>query len=435
MHRASRDVHDRQARLRSPVPAEVVGDAHRAGRVAGHGMDAAVGRARADREDGGRLGRQPVEPLAGGDRLAGGGVVAEPAPVALFLERLVRDRALDDEHERLELAPVGLEPPLDERVGAFDRAALVVDERPVDRDLREAGQRAEHDLLDARLGRCGESDGVAVAAESCVDPEDVQVGCRRRRDGVRCHGVAPIGPRGALRHPSCSERRAVRDARTRTRQCRVDWAPSRFPPACAQTSSAINRESAGSESARPVTKSDAHHEAEAGGEHRDRGVDRETAAHWSTRPNVVIAATAVLESNSPTMNDASMQRPATGPDAPAAPTNTTTCVGVSAPTPCSAPMPSAPTRPGPANGSSGTGSTWRWRCRLAASCSAAGSVRLRPVPRGRRRPRRRRRPRCVWPWSDVVAVRMLVLDHDELLRAGAADRGRSIVRRASAGRR
>ncbi len=144
VHRATGHVHDRKSGLRSPVPAEVVGDPHRPGGIAGHGMDAAVGRARADREDRRRLRGEPVEPLARGDRLAGGGIVAEPAPVALFLECLVRDRPLDHQHERLELTPVGLEPPFDERVGAFDRTALVVDQRPVDRNLRRdrGGRRA-----------------------------------------------------------------------------------------------------------------------------------------------------------------------------------------------------------------------------------------------------------------------------------------------------
>ena len=122
------------------------------------------------------LRREPVEPLAGGHRLAGLGVVAEPAPVALRLDRLVRDRALDDQHERLQLAALGLEEPLDEVVGAADRAVLEVDQRPVHRDLRQARQRAQRDLLDAGLGGRGEGDRVAVAAQPGVDPEDVDRG-------------------------------------------------------------------------------------------------------------------------------------------------------------------------------------------------------------------------------------------------------------------
>ena len=118
MDRAAGHADDRQAGLGPPVPAQVVGHAHGAGRVARHGVDAAVGRAGADGQDRRRLGRQPVQPLVGRHRLAGGRVVAEAAPVALGLDRLVRDRALDDEHERVEFAAVGLVPPLDEVVGA-----------------------------------------------------------------------------------------------------------------------------------------------------------------------------------------------------------------------------------------------------------------------------------------------------------------------------
>ena len=180
VRRASRDAHDRDAGLRLPVPAEVVGNSHRAGRVAGHGVDAAVRCARARRENRKRLRRETIEPLARRHRLIGVGVVPEPAPVALALDRLVRDGAFHDEHERLELAAVGFEEPFDEVVGAADRAALEVDERPVHRDLRQPGQRTERDLLDARLRRGRERDGVAVAAQSGVDPEHVDDGFVRR---------------------------------------------------------------------------------------------------------------------------------------------------------------------------------------------------------------------------------------------------------------
>ncbi len=188
LDRAAGHADDGQARLGLPVPAEVVGHAHRAGRVAGHRVDAAVGGAGADRDDGGGLRRELVEPFAGRHRLAGERVVAEAAPVALGLDRLVRDRALDDEDERLEFAAVGLPPPLDEVVGAGLRTALEVDERPVHLDVRQARQRAEHDLLDAGLGRRGQRDRVAVAAEPGVDPENVQY---RGFCGGR-HGASPF---------------------------------------------------------------------------------------------------------------------------------------------------------------------------------------------------------------------------------------------------
>ena len=153
-----------------------------------------------------RLGRQPVEPLAGGHRLAGRRVVAEAAPVALVLDLLVGDRALDDQHERLELAAVGLEEPLEEVVGAAVGAALEVDQRPVHGDLRQPGQGAEGDLLDAGLGGRGEGHGVAVAAEAGVDPQHVDQGLfggacclasRRVRHVATLPGVSARPARGS----------------------------------------------------------------------------------------------------------------------------------------------------------------------------------------------------------------------------------------------
>jgi hypothetical protein len=171
---AAGDADDRQPGLGLPVPAQVVGHAHGPGRVARHRVDAAVGGTGAHREDGRSLRGQTVQPLVGRHRLTGRRVVAEPAPVALGLDRLVRDGALHHQHERFELAAVGLVPPLDEGVGALLGAALEVDQRPVHRDLGQARQGAEHDLLDAGLGRGGQRHRVPVAAEASVHPEDMQ---------------------------------------------------------------------------------------------------------------------------------------------------------------------------------------------------------------------------------------------------------------------
>ena len=170
---------DRQAGLGLPVPAQVVGYAHGPGRVTRHRVDAAVGGTGPDGEDGRSLGCQTVEPLVGRHRLTGRGVVAEPAPVSLGLDRLVRDGALDHEHERLEFTAVGLVPPFDEVVGALLGAALEVDQRPVHRDLGQARQGAEHDLLDAGLGGSGQRYRVPVAAEASVHPENMQDGIIR----------------------------------------------------------------------------------------------------------------------------------------------------------------------------------------------------------------------------------------------------------------
>src|SRR4051812_22948762 len=58
LYRAAGDVDDRQVAGRAEVPAQVVGEAHAAGRVAGHRVDAAVGGAGADRDHAPRLGRE-----------------------------------------------------------------------------------------------------------------------------------------------------------------------------------------------------------------------------------------------------------------------------------------------------------------------------------------------------------------------------------------
>ena len=91
------------SRERQPA-AEVVAQAHRAGRVVAHRRDAAVGRAGAEGQHRRGLRRQPVDPRGGRDRLPGLGVHAEPGPVAVAVDLLVRDRALEHEHERIELA-------------------------------------------------------------------------------------------------------------------------------------------------------------------------------------------------------------------------------------------------------------------------------------------------------------------------------------------
>ena len=153
-----------------------------------------------DRDHRERLRCETVEPLARGHGLVGVGVVPEPAPVPLALDRLVRDRALDHEHERLELAAVGLEEPLDEIVGAADRSAFEVDQWPVHRDLRETRERAERDLLDARLSRGGERDGIAVAAQAGIDPQHMDDGLVRRGFGRR-HDVTSRGRPAARRLP------------------------------------------------------------------------------------------------------------------------------------------------------------------------------------------------------------------------------------------
>ena len=54
------------------------------------------------------FGRQPVDPVEVGDRLAGRRIGAEGGPVALVLVLFVRDRAFDDQQERPQLPGRGV---------------------------------------------------------------------------------------------------------------------------------------------------------------------------------------------------------------------------------------------------------------------------------------------------------------------------------------
>ena len=152
---------------RDEAVAEVVAQAHRARRVVAHRGNAAVGRARAERHHDRGARRQPVDPRRRGDRLALV-VDSEAAPVPLAVDLLVRDRALDDEHERIELAARGGMP------GAQVVVADVVGEqRVVERDARLPGDRAAQQLLEARAGGGRQRDRLAVAAEAARQPEHV----------------------------------------------------------------------------------------------------------------------------------------------------------------------------------------------------------------------------------------------------------------------
>ena len=109
---------------------------------------------------------QSIQVVAG-DRLALG-VDAEAAPVALAVDLLVGDRALDDEHERIELAARGGVP------GAQIVVAHVVGEqRVVERDAGLPGDGAAQQLLEARARRGRQRDRLAVAAEAAREPEHV----------------------------------------------------------------------------------------------------------------------------------------------------------------------------------------------------------------------------------------------------------------------
>ena len=243
MDRAARHADDRDAGFGAPLPSQVVRHAHGPRRVARHGVNAAVGGAGADGEDRQRLGGQPVEPFAGGHRLARRRVVAEAAPVALLLDRFVGDRSLDDQHEGLPKPPrSAYEEPLDEIVGATDRPAFEIDQRPVHRDLGLAGEGPDGNLFDAGLSGSSEGDRVAFTAEAGVDPEnmDHRVG---RRGGIcrGCHPLPPFGARVVQQSLIKPFRRntqagAGRMAQSGARSLQKDRRATRLPesPACRQ---------------------------------------------------------------------------------------------------------------------------------------------------------------------------------------------------------
>ena len=136
-----------QARLRSPVPAEIIGQAHGAGRIALHGVDAAVGGAGAGGDDRQRLGREAIDPFAGGDGLAGfwDRCPARPSSPRVLIFSLGIEPSMTSTNGSSSPS-LGLVPVLHEVVADF-----VGEHRVVQVDLGQAGDGAQDDILDARL--------------------------------------------------------------------------------------------------------------------------------------------------------------------------------------------------------------------------------------------------------------------------------------------
>ena len=168
---AARYAHDRQSARRRPGPAEIVRQTHTPRWIASHGVDAAVGRAGACADHRPRPRCEPVDPFAGGDRLAAHWIGPDGGPVALGFVPFVRDGALDDEDEWAELTRGGtLE---DTHEVAAD---LVGQDGIVQVDLRQPGQRTAQHVLDARVGGRRHGDGVAVAPQPRGQPDDMHLG-------------------------------------------------------------------------------------------------------------------------------------------------------------------------------------------------------------------------------------------------------------------
>src|SRR5581483_7779252 len=137
LHRAAGNIYDGKAGLGTPIPAEVIGKAHRAGGIALHGVDAAVGGAGAGGDDRYGPGREAINPGVERDRLAGFGIRADGGPVTFRFDVLVGNGAFDHEHERIELAFGGVEP------GFHVVGAIVGGEHAiVQMDLGQSGDRA-----------------------------------------------------------------------------------------------------------------------------------------------------------------------------------------------------------------------------------------------------------------------------------------------------
>ncbi len=115
------------------------------------------------------LGASFSQPRARRLGLPGLEVVAEAGPVPLFLDGLVGDRPLHHEDEGIQLSALGFAEPLHEVFAAEG----IVDQRPVNGDLGKPRKGPQHNLLDAGLHRGGERDGISVAAQAAVDPQDV----------------------------------------------------------------------------------------------------------------------------------------------------------------------------------------------------------------------------------------------------------------------
>ena len=235
---------------RDEAVAEVVAQAHRARRVVAHRGNAAVGGAGAERHHDRGARREPVEPRARGDRLAVR-VDAEAAPVTVAVDLLVGDRALDDEHERVELAARGRVP------GAQVVVADVVGEqRVVERDARLAGDGAAQQLLETRAGRGRERDRLAVAAESARQPEHVDdqpLGLAVPREVDRLASRADGRPPAHTSSPRRALGRSASAARCSAAvPCRCS-APSRLvtSPACESRVSACETDGRSAPTSRP----------------------------------------------------------------------------------------------------------------------------------------------------------------------------------------
>ena len=131
-------------------------------------MDTAVGRARAGCDHGPGFRRQPINPVAGENWLAGFLVRAKRRPVAFALVFLVGDGAFDYQNKRRQLAFGRLMKHLHELFAVFVSKKWIMQF-----DLGNKRERPEHKLFETRLRRRGHGDRVTVAAKARSDPQHI----------------------------------------------------------------------------------------------------------------------------------------------------------------------------------------------------------------------------------------------------------------------
>ena len=91
-------------------------------------------------------------------------------PIAFAFDLLVGNRALDDQHERIELSFLRCVEISHELVTDFGSEDGIMQ-----MDFRQAGNGAEQDVFDARLFGRRDRYGVAIAAETGGDPHDMNL--------------------------------------------------------------------------------------------------------------------------------------------------------------------------------------------------------------------------------------------------------------------
>ena len=148
-----------------------------AGRIAFHGVDAAVGGASAAGHHGQRLGSEAVNPLIGGDGLAGLGIGAERRPVSLLLDLLVGDGAFHHEHERIQLPFSAMIPVLEEIISHFVRQHGIVQVY-----FGQPGNSSQQNIFNAGLSCCGDGN----ESPSQPRPAVIQRMCTSETAGAFC---------------------------------------------------------------------------------------------------------------------------------------------------------------------------------------------------------------------------------------------------------